>query len=120
MMRLSLRRTWRDDARSSGLVGLGGTGGCGADGSRRAPTSLAVVRDVQRRVADEAGVAYWDWQGRMGGDCSAERLATMAEPYMRPDRVHFTSIGADWIGGVLSDDLTGAYERWKTSAGEAD
>ncbi|WP_299174568.1 GDSL-type esterase/lipase family protein [uncultured Brevundimonas sp.] len=98
----------------------GGTGGCGADGSRRAPTSLAVVRDVQRRVADEAGVAYWDWQGRMGGDCSAERLATMAEPYMRPDRVHFTSIGADWIGGVLSDDLTGAYERWKTAAGEAD
>lgn len=88
-----------------------GTGGpCGG---RSAPAALAVVRDVQRRVAAQTGVAYWDWQGRMGGDCSAERLATMAESYMRPDRVHFTSVGGDWIGGVLSDDLTGAYDRWK-------
>jgi lysophospholipase L1-like esterase len=98
----------------------GQAGGCGADGSRAAPASLAVVRDVQRRVAGEAGVAFWDWYGRMGGDCSAERLATMPEPYMRPDRVHFTSLGAEWIGGVLSDDLTGAYDRWKAAKGEGD
>ncbi|MFN6980865.1 MAG: GDSL-type esterase/lipase family protein [Brevundimonas sp.] len=95
-------------------------GGCGADGSRAAPASLAVVRDVQRRVAGETGVAFWDWYGRMGGDCSAERLATMPEPYMRPDRVHFTSLGAEWIGGVLSDDLMGAYDRWTAAKGEAD
>jgi hypothetical protein len=44
----------------------------------------------------------------------------MPEPYMRPDRVHFTSQGAEWIGGVLSDDLTGAYDRWKVAKGEAD
>ena len=92
----------------------------GPCGGRVAPASLAVVRDVQRRVAAEAGVAFWDWYGRMGGDCSAERLATMPEPYMRPDRVHFTSIGAEWIGGVLSDDLMGAYDRWKAAKGEAD
>lgn len=88
-------------------------GTSGPCGGRSAPASLAVVRDVQRRVAEAQGVAYWDWQGRMGGDCSAERLATTAEPYMRPDRVHFTSVGADWMGGVLSDDLLGAYDRWK-------
>ena len=98
----------------------GMAGGCGADGSRAAPASLAVVRDVQRRVAGETGVAFWDWYGRMGGDCSAERLATLPEPYMRPDRVHFTSIGAEWIGGVLSEDLIGAYDRWKAAKGEAD
>ena len=95
-----------------------GTGGpCGG---RSAPEALAVVRDVQRRVAGETGVAFWDWYGRMGGDCSAERLATSPEPYMRPDRVHFTSQGAEWIGGVLSDDLMRAYERWKAAKGEAD
>jgi len=94
--------------------------GCGADGSRAAPPALAVVRDVQRRVASETGVAFWDWYGRMGGDCSAERLATAPEPYMRPDRVHFTSPGAEWIGGVLSDDLLAAYDRWKAAKGEAD
>ena len=81
--------------------------------SRAPPPSLAVVRDVQRRVASETGVAFWDWYGRMGGDCSAERLATAPEPYMRPDRVHFTSEGADWIGGMLSHDLMAAYDAWK-------
>lgn len=91
-------------------------GGCGVGGTRRAPAGLAMVRDVQRRVAAEMGVAFWDWHGRMGGDCSAERLATMADPYMRPDRVHFTSVGGAWIGGVLSDDLMGAYDRWKADA----
>lgn len=86
---------------------------CSADGRRAPPPSLAVVRDVQRRVAADTGVAYWDWQGRMGGDCASDRLATMAEPLMRGDRVHFTSAGADWIGGVLSADLMAAYDAWK-------
>lgn len=91
----------------------GATGGCSADGLRAPPPKLAVVRDVQRRVAADLGVALWDWHGRMGGDCSADRLALGAEPLMRGDRVHFTSAGADWIGGILSADLTGAYDRWK-------
>ena len=86
---------------------------CSADGRRAPPPSLAVVRNVQRRVAADTGVAYWDWHGRMGGDCASDRLATMAEPLMRRDRVHFTSAGSDWIGGVMAADLTAAYDRWK-------
>ncbi len=39
---------------------------------------------------------------------------------MRGDRVHFTSAGADWIGGVLSGDLMGAYDRWKADRGGAE
>jgi lysophospholipase L1-like esterase len=96
------------DAERSGV-----TNGCSADGMRAPPPNLAVVRDVQRRVAADVGVAFWDWHGRMGGDCSADRLALRAEPLMRGDRVHFTSAGSDWIGGVLSGDLMGAYDRWK-------
>ncbi|HEY0598749.1 GDSL-type esterase/lipase family protein, partial [Brevundimonas sp.] len=82
--------------------------GCSADGQRAPPPSLAVVRDVQRRVAADLGVAFWDWHGRMGGDCSADRLALGAEALMRGDRVHFTSAGADWIGGILANDLLAA------------
>lgn len=86
-------------------------GRCG--GERAPPPGLALVRDVQRRVAADMGVAFWDWHGRMGGDCSADRLATAPEPLMRGDRVHFTSAGADWIGGVVTDDLLAAYDAWK-------
>ncbi|WP_420470668.1 GDSL-type esterase/lipase family protein [Brevundimonas sp. FT23042] len=96
------------------------TGGCSADGMRAPPPKLAVVRDVQRRVAADLGVALWDWHGRMGGDCSADRLALGAEPLMRGDRVHFTSAGADWIGGILSGDLMAAYDRWKAAEGGVD
>ena len=95
----------------------GQTGGCSPDGARAPPPNLAMVRNVQRQVAEETGVAFWDWQGRMGGECSADRLATRADPFVRPDRVHFTSAGADWIGGLLSEDLMAAYEAWKRGQG---
>jgi len=103
----------------------GTSGGCSVDGQRAPPPMLAVVRDLQRRVAADMGVAFWDWHGRMGGDCSADRLALMAEPHMRGDRVHFTGAGADWIGGVLAGDLIGAYDAWRAApyapvAGSAD
>lgn len=106
------------DALRSGVEG-----GCSADGQRAPPPTLGLVRDVQRRVAADMGVAFWDWHGRMGGDCSADRLALMADPHVRGDRVHFTGAGADWIGGVLADDLLAAYDAWKASrpaAGSAD
>jgi hypothetical protein len=31
---------------------------------------------------------------------------------MLRDRVHFSSAGADWIGGMLNADLMTAYEAW--------
>lgn len=90
-----------------------GGGPCPDDAERRwrAPAMLAVVRDVQRRVAAELGVAFWDWKGRMGGDCSAHALTLGPEPLMRPDHVHFTSAGGDWIGSLLFDDLMAAHAR---------
>ena len=114
----SLMMLGAPDALRGGVVN-----GCSADSQRAPPPSLAVVRDVQRRVAADMGVAFWDWHGRMGGDCSADRLASMSEPYVRGDRVHFTSAGADWIGGVLAGDLLAAYDAWKAEqapAGGAD
>jgi lysophospholipase L1-like esterase len=77
----------------------------------RAPAMLAVVRDVQHRVAAETGVAFWDWRGRMGGDCSAHALTLGVEPLMRGDHVHFTRAGGDWIGSLLFADIAAAHAR---------
>jgi lysophospholipase L1-like esterase len=89
----------------------GGTCPNDPEGRWRAPAMLGVVRDVQHRVAAEAGVAFWDWRGRMGGDCSAHALTLGPEPLMRPDHVHFTRAGGDWIGGLIFADLIAAYAR---------
>jgi hypothetical protein len=68
------------------------------------PPMLAVVRDVQR-----GSPPIWASRSGTGTDGWAETvrrigLALRAEdPMMRGDRVHFTSAGADWIGGVLSE-----------------
>lgn len=90
-----------------------GGGRCAGDLEQRwkAPDMLGVVRDVQHRVAAQEGVAFWDWKGRMGGDCSAFALTQGDAPLMRGDHVHFTGPGGDWVGSLLAADLIAAYDR---------
>ena len=90
-----------------------GGGNCPGDVEQRwkAPAMLTVVRDVQHQVAARAGVAFWDWKGRMGGDCSAFALTQGDVPLMRGDHVHFTQAGGDWIGSLMFADLIAAYDR---------
>lgn len=117
LLRAQIRRL-RAAAPEAALLILGapeamrgdGGGTCPDDPERRwrTPAMLAVVRDVQHRVAAEMGVAFWDWRGRMGGDCSAHRLTLGPEPLMRGDHVHFTETGGDWIGSLLFADLMAA------------
>ena len=73
------------------------------------PPNLEVVREAQRRAAAAEGVAFWDWNARMGGPCTAHRLSRPAVQQMRGDHVHFTNDGGDWIGGLITDDLMAAY-----------
>lgn len=111
----------REAAAGSALLILGapeamrgdGGGRCAGDvdGRWKAPDMLSVVRDVQHRVAASTGVAFWDWRGRMGGDCSAVALTGGDAPMMRGDHVHFTGPGGDWIGSLLAADLIAAYDR---------
>jgi lysophospholipase L1-like esterase len=70
-----------------------------------APPALAQVRAVQRKVAGELNIAFWDWQARMGGGCSARRWAEAPLPLMRPDHVHFRWMGAQMLAAALQADL---------------
>jgi lysophospholipase L1-like esterase len=73
------------------------------------PAGLALVRDAQRRAAAAEGVAFWDWQARMGGPCSAHALVHADPPLMRGDHIHFTAEGGAWLGAILDRDLMAAY-----------
>lgn len=74
------------------------------------PPALEVVRQAERRAAAAEGVAFWDWQAREGGACSAHRLAHAYAPLVRGDHVHFNSEGGDFIAGLLFQDLMDAYQ----------
>ena len=68
-----------------------------------APPRLDYVRAVQRKVAGDLDLAWWDWQARMGGPCSAQGWAMLG--LMRTDYVHFRSAGGERIARLLQDDL---------------
>lgn len=72
------------------------------------PPGLGAVREVQRRVADELNVAFWDWQARMGGACAAARMVKAEPPLMRGDFVHFNKQGGWEIARMLQADLAQA------------
>jgi lysophospholipase L1-like esterase len=73
-----------------------------------APPGLAQVRSVQRKVAGDLHIAWWDWQARMGGLCSAQRW--VGQNLMRSDYVHFRSEGGARIARLLQDDLNRAAQ----------
>jgi lysophospholipase L1-like esterase len=73
-----------------------------------APPALADVRRIQRQVAADMGLAYWDWQARMGGPCTARDWVQRAVPLMRGDYVHFKTAGGQEIARRLQADLDAA------------
>ncbi|MDB5688278.1 MAG: lipase, partial [Sphingomonas bacterium] len=78
------------------------------------PAGLASVRGVQRRVAASLNLAFWDWEARMGGPCSAPGWVRATPPLMRGDYVHFNSAGGREIAGRLDADLERAAARGGT------
>jgi len=67
------------------------------------PSALASVRDRQRRVAADLGLAFWDAHAAMGGACSS--LGWSALGWMRQDLVHFTRAGGERIAFALGAAL---------------
>ncbi|WP_066721690.1 GDSL-type esterase/lipase family protein [Sphingomonas pituitosa] len=74
----------------------------------RPTAALATVQAIQRRIAHQRGIAYWDWSTSMGGRCTATDWATRQPPLMRGDHVHFTTQGAAEIARRLEEDLEDA------------
>lgn len=72
------------------------------------PPALAAASAVQRRVAADLGVAFWDWRARQGGSCSAVRW--MQAGLMGPDFIHYSPAGGAEVARLLLADLDAARE----------
>jgi lysophospholipase L1-like esterase len=73
------------------------------EGGWYTPTLLGELRARQRRVAQEMGLAFWDWNAAMGGRCSA--VDWRNRELMRGDHVHFNQDGGARIGRMIFADL---------------
>ncbi|ABQ69805.1 SGNH/GDSL hydrolase family protein [Rhizorhabdus wittichii] len=79
------------------------------------PPGLKVVREVQRKVARQLRLGFWDWEARMGGRCTAVSWVKLQPTRMRPDYVHFNTAGGQEIATRLQADLDAAANaggRW--------
>jgi hypothetical protein len=79
------------------------------------PPALAQVRAIEREVALESGVAFWDWAQSMGGPGSADRWARAVPPLARGDRVHTTSAGGVQVAAMLEADFERAFQAYRAS-----
>jgi hypothetical protein len=70
------------------------------------PPGLALVSQVQRRVAADLGIAFWDWRARQGGACAAIRW--MQDGLMGPDFIHYSPAGGAEVARALLADLDAA------------
>jgi lysophospholipase L1-like esterase len=75
------------------------------------PPALGQVRGIQREVARDLGIAFWDWQAAMGGPCAARAWTAATPPLMRPDHVHFRWPGGQALAARLQADLDAAMSE---------
>jgi lysophospholipase L1-like esterase len=79
------------------------------------PPGLKLVREVQRRVAHQLRLGFWDWEARMGGRCTSVSWTRIEPTKMRSDYVHFNSAGGQDIAARLQADMEAAGNagwRW--------
>lgn len=63
------------------------------------------LRQVQRRAAQRAGIAFWDLYGAMGGENSMKNYVTATPPLAARDYTHLTFRGGRKLAKKLADAL---------------
>lgn len=74
---------------------------------------LPELVDTLRTYSNKAGAVFWDMYGAMGGCGSMARWATSQPPLAGSDHVHFTKLGADQMGDMLTKSLLLYYDYYK-------
>ena len=67
---------------------------------------LAEVIDIQREIARQQGVAFWDWRLHMGGPRIVKRWVVAG--WSQADYIHLTFEGYRMLGKLIFDQLEGA------------
>jgi lysophospholipase L1-like esterase len=74
---------------------------------------------IQRQVAAETHVAFFDTYDAMGGDGTMARWYAASPRLVTADLLHPTPQGATIVAGLFVDQLGLGYNRWKTQHGIA-
>jgi D-alanyl-lipoteichoic acid acyltransferase DltB (MBOAT superfamily) len=76
--------------------------------SVRSYRNIPAIIDAQRKATATAGGAFWDSYSAMGGESSIVRWSEKKPPLAQKDYAHFTSVGADTLSRLLSEEFFSA------------
>lgn len=71
---------------------------------------LGDVIDIQREVARETGIAFWDWRHHMGGPGATHMWVRAG--LSQPDYTHLTGDGYKLLGQTLASEIDLEYHRY--------
>ena len=74
---------------------------------------VKVMRDVQRRIAQQSGIAFWDMFKAMGGENSIVNYTESNPPLAAKDYTHLTFRGGRKIAKKLADALLREKSRYE-------
>ena len=87
------------------------------DGSLRTPKVIVRLVELQRRIAREHGVAFWNTFEAMGGKGSMGKW--VGKGLGGGDLTHPTPAGAQVLGDLFFKALTTGYEAWASTHADA-
>lgn len=71
--------------------------------------NIPKILSIQKQVAKECGVAFWNLYEAMGGKNSMPSWVLRERPLANPDFIHFNNIGAKYVGEMFYKALENAY-----------
>lgn len=84
-----------------------------ATGRMRSYPKLSELNDSLKSMSLRNGAAYWDLFGMMGGENSMTRWVHHNPAYAGPDYIHFTNLGAEHVGNILSKSFLFYYDFYR-------
>lgn len=79
------------------------------------PEVLEII-ELERRVAERRGCAFWDMHAAMGGEGSLAKW--VKSDLMLPDLIHPRNRGSNLLGEMMSEAIMDAYDESRARAGE--
>jgi hypothetical protein len=100
--------------RSSAIAYAGAASPVSCETGLLVPGNIRHVSSVQRYVAQQMGLVFWDWGMAMGGPCAM--YSWRAAGWAAQDAIHFKKEGGLQLGAILAGDLRAALQ-WAGGGG---
>ena len=82
------------------------------NGKYQTMNTIPLMIEAQRKIAKNAGVAFWDMFAAMGGQNTIVKYVLNSPPLANKDFTHLTFKGGEKIAGIFTNTLLYEYKKY--------